>query len=270
MEARMVNSIGGAIFPAPSALSRDTAKDANKILPTDTAQAALAKLRQPRQPTEAESKLDEILQSLKQSAKSGKSDAARRKLEQIKARIKALQMAAVAAGAAGDPKAAKNLARDVKQLARDLANAIRDAGQSHGAVGLVVPSVANLAAGAKPQALAEALGGTLAEGRKADAAAVAAALIKGAVTANAQSPAVADARDEAAQKQALEGVKSEARSLIKEMKKLLIAARFALLNPAANQDERRKADFAFGEADQALAELNAATAPSRGGIDLRA
>ncbi len=265
----MVNSIGGAVFPAPQSLSRDTAKDANKVLPTDTAQVALAKLRQPRQPTEAENKLDQILQSLKQSAQSGKSDAARRKLEQIKARIKSLQMGAFAAGAAGDPKAAKGLARDVKQLARDLANAIRDAGQSHGAVGLVVPSVANLAGGAKAQPLAEAVGGTLAEGRKADATAVAAALIKGAVIANAQNPAASDARDGVAQKQALEDVKSEARSLIKEMKKLLVTARFALLNPTADRDERRKADFAFSEAEQALSELNAAAAPSRG-VDLRA
>gem|GEM_PF-5824881 len=263
----MVNSNGGAVFPAPLALRRDTAKDANKVLPADTAQAALAKLRQP---TEAESKLDQILQSLKQSNQSGRSDAAQRKLEQIKSRIKGLQMSAFAAGVAGDPRAAKSLARDVKQLARDLAGAIRDAGQSLGAVGLVVPSVANLAAGAKPQALALAVGGTLAEGRRADATAVAAALIRGAVTANVQNPGVADARDEAAQKQALEGAKSEARGLLKEMKKLLITARFGLLNPASDRDERRKADFAFSEAEQALAALNAATAPSRSGVDLRA
>lgn len=273
----MVIGIGNGVVAAqirPRALEKSDNPAQTPHLAAN--QAALEKLRQPRQRSEAENKLEDVLQAMKSASKSSKLEAARRKLEQIKARVKALEMAAASAAARGDAKAAKALAREVKQLARDMAGALREAGQGGGAggqVGQVAPMVQADAAVQQQndKAVAAAVGGSLGEGRAVDATARAAAAIKGADIGNPE--AATDAAQDKALKQQLEAIKTEARDVLKQLKKLLTQARAALLHPNADKDEQRKADKAFTEAEQALADLTAASLPSEagsGGIDLQA
>ncbi|WP_430396492.1 hypothetical protein [Ferrovibrio sp.] len=234
--------------------------------------AALEKLHQPRAHTEAETKLEEVLQAMKRASKSSKLDAARRKLEQLKARLKALEMAAASAAARGDAKAAKAIANEVKQLARDLAGALREAGQGSGAIAMAQQpkDTEKLDPAAKT--------GTLAEGRPEAAADQAAAMIKQALNAAASDAAPQDAKEAQAERQALDSIKAEARGLMKQLKKLLEKARLALFNPLADKKDAAKADKAFNEAEQALAALNAASLPSGGaaldlggiGVDVKA
>lgn len=276
----MVIGIGNGVAAAqirPRPAEKSDIPAQNPLLAAS--QAAVEKMRQPRQRSEAENKLEEVLQAMKSASKSSKLEAARRKLEQVKARVKALQMAAASAAARGDAKAAKALAREVKQLARDMATALRDAGQGSGAGGQVGQAAPMLPADAGTQqqndkAVAAVVGGSLGEGREVDATARAAAAIKGATIGDPE--AKADAAEDAALKQQLEAIKTEARDVLKQLKKLLTQARAALLHPHADKDEQRKANKAFGEAEQALADLTAASLPSNGvadtsaGIDLQA
>src|SRR5690606_21353628 len=104
--------------------------------------AALEKLRAPRERSEAENRLEQIPRPMKNGGQGDKLEAARRKLEQLKARVKALELAAASAAARGDARAAKAIAREIKQLARDMAGALRDAGQGGGGsqVGQVAPT----------------------------------------------------------------------------------------------------------------------------------
>ncbi len=230
--------------------------------------AALEKLRQPRERSEAETKLEEVLQAMKRASKSSKLDAARRKLEQLKARLKALEMAAASAAARGDAKAAKAIAREVKQLARDLAGALREAGQGGGTVGGGVVAAPQVAKENDNKDTAEKAG-TLAEGRPETAADQAGAMIKAALNEAAGDPSMQTAKEAQAERQALDSLKAEARGVMKQLKKLLEKARLALLNPLADKKEAGKADKAFNEAEQALADLNAASLLSGGaGLDL--
>ncbi|WP_428249471.1 hypothetical protein [Ferrovibrio sp.] len=225
--------------------------------------AALEKLRQPRERSEAETKLEEVLQAMKRASKSSRLDAARRKLEQLKARLKALEMAAASAAARGDAKAAKAIAREVKQLARDLAGALREAGQGGGVV--AAPQVAK----ENDNKDAAEKAGTLAEGRPETAADQAGAMIKAALNEAAGDPSAQTAKEAQAERQALDSLKAEARGVMKQLKKLLEKARLALFNPLADKKEAGKAEKAFNEAEQALADLNAASLPSGGaGLDL--
>lgn len=298
----MVTGIGIGAAPAVS-LPRGATKASEKSGPDDKAgvaaarlaetldaslaakRAALEKLRAPRERSEAENRLDQLLQSMKNAGQADKLEAARRKLEQLKARVKALELAAASAAARGDARAAKAIAREIKQLARDMAGALRDAGQGGGAgggqVGQVAPAQQADAATQQQQDLAvrDAVGGSLGDGRAVDATARAAAAIKGADIGNAQP-----AGNTASIKEQLEQLKQEVRAQLEKMKKILTQARAALLNPLADPEERRKAEKAFGEADQAMAGLEAAAAPDAsvsmaaglggglggGGIDLQA
>lgn len=171
-----------------------------------------------RSPTEAEERLSQILGDLKKSNQQQAAEAARRKLEQIKIKIKmkALQLAANTAAAGANPRAAKALAREIGELARELSHALRDAGQSP-----ITPSGAGgaevLAAKAAPPPDAAAL-------------------------------------------------KAEAREALTGLKKVLSKARLALLNPLAERAEARRAAAAFGEAERALAGLDAASFPLKGSV----
>ncbi|MBP7670623.1 MAG: hypothetical protein KA106_05095 [Ferrovibrio sp.] len=268
----------GAASKLPAFKSASNSSGASQNAPAEqnpvlaAGKAALEKLRQPRARSEAETKLEEVLQAMKRASKSSKLDAARRKLEQLKARLKALEMAAASAAARGDAKAAKAIANEVKQLARDLAGALREAGQGSGAIAMAQQpkDTEKLDPAAKT--------GTLAEGRPEMAADQAAAMIKQTLNAAASDPALQDAKEAQAERQALDSIKAEARGLMKQLKKLLEKARLALFNPLADKKDAAKADKAFNEAEQALAALNAASLPSGGaaldlggiGVDVKA
>lgn len=86
------------------------------------AREALESLRQPRKKTDAEQKLDEVLQNLKTSKSEAAREAARRKLEQIKTKLNALKLAAGSAAATGDARLARKVA---KKSAMPRANSAR-------------------------------------------------------------------------------------------------------------------------------------------------
>lgn len=270
-------------------------------------QQALEGLRRPRQKTEAETKLDEILASMKRNAKSGGAEAARQKLERIKAKLKMLQLAAGSAAASGDAKAARAVARQIKEAAKELSDALRGAGgggMSAGGVGAAgigaggmgaaglsaMPSEAQQAQSAaikqmdadNPEHQAKLNGGTLGEGRKVDAEGRAVALLKiqQAEDALQNAPQKSDDKDKADAAKGQADLKAEARSLLAQMRKILEQARLALLHPQAKRKDAANAQDEFRDADQALAGLNAASLGSAeigsvgignvGGIDLKA
>lgn len=173
-------------------------------------QQALDKLRKPREKTEAETKLDEIITSMKRHARDGGAEAARQKLERIKAKLKMLEMAAASAAASGDAKAARAVARQIKEAAKEMSDALRaagggsaggagagSAGAGAGTAGAGAGAGAGTAANAtqqppsqehlvaianmdadNPEHQAELNGGTRGEGRQADAEGRAVALLK--------------------------------------------------------------------------------------------
>lgn len=241
---------------------------------------ALERLRKPREKTEAETKLDEVLSAMKNDG----AEAARQKLERIKAKLKMLQLAAGSAAASGDAKAARSVARQIQEAARELSDALRAAGGNGGGAGIAIPMTPTADANASaqqaaikdmnadnPEHVAQLNGGTLAEGRKADAESRAVALlkIKDAETAFATAPQQAEEKDKAASAKSLDELKEEARKLLSEMRKILEQARLALLHPLARKKDAAGAQDDFRAADQALAGLNAATLGKAGsGIDL--
>ena len=244
-------------------------------------QQTLDKLRKPREKTEAETKLDEIITSMKRNARDGGAEAARQKLERIKAKLKMLQMAAGSAAASGDAKAARAVARQIKEAAKELSDALHAAGgSSAGSAGIgsatpPQPSQAQLAASKdmnadNPAHQAALNGGTLAEFHAVDAAAedskgnaearaVALLKIQDAEQALQNAPQQAEEKDKAAAAQNLQDLKAEARSLMQQMRKILEQARLALLHPLAQKRDAANAQDEFRAADQALAGLNAAS-----------
>lgn len=239
-------------------------------------QQALEGLRKPRQKTEAETKLDEILAGMKRNAKSGGAEAARQKLERIKAKLKMLQLAAGSAAASGDAKAARAVARQIKEAAKELSDALRAAGGNvgGGAAGMgagisAMPSEAQQAQSAatkemnadNPEHQAILNGGTRGEGRKADAEGRAVALLKirQAEDALQNAPQKSDDKDKADAAKGQADLKAEARSLLAQMRKILEQARLALLHPLAKKKDAANAQDEFRDADQALAGLNTAS-----------
>lgn len=96
------------------------------------ARDALEALRAPRQKTDAERKLDDILQNLKAEKTDAAREAARRKIAQIKAKLQALKLAAGSAAATGDAKLARKVAQDIRDAARELGKALNEAGSGKG------------------------------------------------------------------------------------------------------------------------------------------
>jgi hypothetical protein len=114
------------------------------------ARDALDVLRQPRKRTDAEQKLDEVLQNLKTRKSQAAQEAARRKLEQIKTKLNALKLAAGSAAATGDARLARKVAKDIRDAARELGKALNEAGGGGGVVMAV-------AGGMKPDGQIEVL-----------------------------------------------------------------------------------------------------------------
>ncbi|WP_374631870.1 hypothetical protein [Ferrovibrio sp.] len=243
-------------------------------------QTALEKLRKPREKTEAETKLDEVLSAMKRSAENGGAEAARQKLERIKAKLKMLELAAGSAAASGDAKAARAVARQIQQAAKEMADALRGAGGGSGGAGSanITPGVGDASAQSSqlaaikemdadnPDHVAQLNGGTLAEGRKADAEGRATALlkIKQAETALQAAPQKAEEKDKAEAAKGADDLKGEARSLLAQMRKILEQARLALYNPLAKKQDAANAHDDFRQAEQALAGLNAASLGATG------
>ncbi len=245
-------------------------------------QTALEKLRKPREKTEAETKLDEVLSAMKRSAENGGAEAARQKLERIKAKLKMLELAAGSAAASGDAKAARAVARQIQQAAKEMADALRGAGGGSGGAN-ITPGVGDASAQSSqlaaikemdadnPDHVAQLNGGTLAEGRKADAEGRATALlkIKQAETALQAAPQKAEEKDKAEAAKGADDLKGEARSLLAQMRKILEQARLALYNPLAKKQDAANAHDDFRQAEQALAGLNAVSLGATG-IDVSA
>ncbi len=247
-------------------------------------QTALEKLRKPREKTEAETKLDEVLSAMKRSAENGGAEAARQKLERIKAKLKMLELAAGSAAASGDAKAARAVARQIQQAAKEMADALRGAGGGSGGgsggagSANITPGVGDASAQSSqlaaikemdadnPDHVAQLNGGTLAEGRKADAEGRATALlkIKQAETALQAAPQKAEEKDKAEAAKGADDLKGEARSLLAQMRKILEQARLALYNPLAKKQDAANAHDDFRQAEQALAGLNAASLGATG------
>lgn len=247
-------------------------------------QTALEKLRKPREKTEAETKLDEVLSAMKRSAENGGAEAARQKLERIKAKLKMLELAAGSAAASGDAKAARAVARQIQQAAKEMADALRGAGGGAGGgsggagSANITPGVGDASAQSSqlaaikemdadnPDHVAQLNGGTLAEGRKADAEGRATALlkIKQAETALQAAPQKAEEKDKAEAAKGADDLKGEARSLLAQMRKILEQARLALYNPLAKKQDAANAHDDFRQAEQALAGLNAASLGATG------
>lgn len=212
-------------IPAPLAAARD----------------ALARLSVPRKKTEAERKLDEILRDLHAQKGNAAKEAARRKLERIKARLEALKLAAGSAAATGDARLARRAAKEIRDAARDLSRALADAGGSN--AGAVAASAG--VAVAKAESAAGSDKGT-------DAAKAAGAQIRGAA-----------AGDD------LATLKSEATGLVKELKKIMRKLRETALHPHLERRDRAEMEKMFAEADRELAGLLAAAAPTPGmAVDL--
>ncbi|WP_300299596.1 hypothetical protein [Ferrovibrio sp.] len=92
------------------------------------ARDALTGQKTARPKTEAERKLDEILQQLQNSQGNAAREAARWKLDQAKIRLEGLKLAAGSAAAMGDARMAGRVARDIRDAARDISRALADAG----------------------------------------------------------------------------------------------------------------------------------------------
>jgi hypothetical protein len=190
------------------------------------ARDALVALRAPRQKTDAERKLDEILQNLKAEKTDAAREAARRKIAQLKARLQALKLAAGSAAATGDAKLARKVAKDIRDAARELGKALNEAGS-----GTATPAIAGNT-------------GSAADSEKAAAQ---------------QKQALAASNDLAA-------LKGEAAELAKELKKIMRKLRETALHPGLNRKDRGEMDHTVSEAERALSGLQAAAAPGTGGM----
>lgn len=195
------------------------------------ARDALESLRQPRKTTDAERKLDEVLQNLKTRKSEAAQEAARRKLEQIKAKLNALKLAAGSAAATGDARLARKVAKEVRDAARELGKALNEAGGGNGAM--------------------VASGGTM----KAEQVAA---------ESGEQIKALATGND-------LAGLKSETAGLLTELKKITRKLRETAWHPDIKKKERTEMEGMLAEAERAFGGLQAAALPSMGGaIDLSA
>jgi len=193
---------------------------------------ALELLRQPRKRTDAERKLEEVLQNLKARKSEAAQEAARRKLEQIKTKLNALKLAAGSAAATGDARLARKVAKEIRDAARELGRALGEAGGSGGMV------AAGGAIKAEPNAAPQ--------DRKPS-------------TVSAQSPGD------------LASLKSEAAGLLKELKKITRKLRETALHPYVEKKERAEMEGMLAEAERAFGGLQAAALPSSGGaLDLSA
>ncbi|WP_341912965.1 hypothetical protein [Ferrovibrio terrae] len=126
------------------------------------ARDALEALRAPRQKTDAERKLDDILQNLKAEKTDAAREAARRKIAQIKARLQALKLAAGSAAATGDAKLARKVAKDIRDAARELGKALNEAGSGSGVAPAIAGTTADSEKAATQQKQALAAGSDLA------------------------------------------------------------------------------------------------------------
>lgn len=206
------------------------------------AREALSALTQPRPRTDAEQRLDQILTDLKSSKSKAAKEAARRKLEQLKAKLEALKLAAGSAAATGDARLARRVAKEIRDAARELSRALAAAGEGGGGMTLSAPVPAGGGA-----SLAKAEGAGDATGEQADAAAK---------TAGAQIKGSTEGDDLAA-------LKSEAQGLVKELKKIMRKLRETAMH-RLDPKERHEMDKMFREADRELAGLLAAAAPTPG------
>lgn len=205
--------------------------------PMIAARDTLARLTAPRKKTEAEQTLDEILRNLHTQKSEAAKEAARRKLERIKAKLEALKLAAGSAAATGDARLARKVAKDIRDAARELSRALAEAGGSGGAA-------ATVSAGAAA-ARAEAAAGI--ESAEPDAAAQAGRQIRSAASGDD-----------------LATLKSEAAGLVRDLRKILRKLHETALHPRLDRRDRVEMDRMVAEADRELAALQAAAAPSPG------
>ena len=210
--------------------------------PLTAARDALAKLSTARKKTEAEQKLDEILRDLHTQKSAAAKEAARRKLERIKAKLEALKLAAGSAAATGDARLARRVTKEIRDAARELGRALADAG-SGGAAGAAAASAGAAAA-------------------KAEASA-------GSDKAPGAAKLAGDQIRSAAAGDDLATLKGEATGLVKELKKIMRKLRETALHPHLERKDRAEMEKMFAEADRELAALQAAAAPTPGmAVDL--
>ncbi|PJI37456.1 hypothetical protein [Ferrovibrio sp.] len=201
-------------------------------------------MRQPRRKTEAENRLDEVLQNLKSKKSEAAQEAARRKIEQIKAKLNALKLAAGSAAATGDAKLARKVAKEIRDAARELGKALNEAGGG-GAAPVAAPNANTVKT---EQAAAQ----------KDETAATATDRV------GEQMKALADGND-------LTSLKSEAAGLLKELKKIMRKLRETAFHPDVAKKDRVEMEKMLAEAERDLAGLQAASLPSPGGaVDLSA
>lgn len=194
------------------------------------ARDALAALRKPRQKTEAEQKLDEVLQNLKSKKSDAAKEAARRKMEQLKAKLQALKLAAGSAAATGDPKLARKVAQDIRDAVRQLSKAMSEAGAGSGSAPVAAAGSTPVAADSEKSASDQA---------------------------GQQMKAMASGDD-------LASLKSEAASLAKELKKIMRKLRETSLHPGLDKKDHIEMEKMFSEAEREISGLEAASAPGMG------
>lgn len=260
----MVATIAGTGASVPRAkdapLSRDAAfsKDAAAL-------DALALLSRKREKTEAEQKLDSILTDMRSSKSRAAKEAARRKLQQIKAKLEALKLAAGSAAASGNARLAAKVARDIRDAARELSKALAAAGEGGGGGGVMAVPATPPAPAPAPKAEAGAAGTEVAPVEASTGAAPA-------EDAKADESATPEAKvDEAKPGQVkisqgdddLAALKSEAAGIAKELKKIMRKLREVAMHRLDDR-ERAEMDKIVREADREIAGLDAAAMPTTG------
>lgn len=193
-------------------------------------------MRQPRKKTDAERKLDEVLQDLKSRKSEAAKDAARRKIEQIKAKLNALKLAAGSAAATGDAKMARKVAREIRDAARDLGKALHEAGGG----------------GAPLAATGDATRAEPAAAQRTEVEKT------GSDQAREQLKALASGND-------LANLKNEATDLLRDLKKIMRKLRETALHAAMVRKDRVEMEKMLAEAERELSGLQAAALPLPGG-----
>lgn len=243
----MVTEIGGDAASLPAAGGKAAAAARGTTVRGATAaRDALATLSQPHRKTEAELKLDEILRDLKSSKSKAAQDAARQKLQRIKAKLDALKLAAGSAAATGDAKLARKVAKEISDAARDLSRALAEAGGAGGGAGAVIAAAGNAASQVEQAA----------GGGEATRSQPASAQPAGLQPTSAQPAAPGDD---------LAGLKADAQAVLKELKKIMRKLRETGLHPGIAAQDRAEMEKMFAAADRELAGLAAVAAPSPGG-----
>ncbi|MEK9968584.1 MAG: hypothetical protein VW600_05580 [Ferrovibrio sp.] len=203
------------------------------------ARDALEALRAPRQKSEAERRLDDVLQNLKSSKSEAAKEAARRKIEQLKAKLQALKLAAGSAAATGDAKLARKVAKEIRDAARALGKALNEAGG-----GGAAPAAATGVGSAEQAAQKNAQPDGKVEKTAAD-------------RAGEQMKALATGND-------LANLKAEASALLKELKKIMRKLRETSFHPGLDKKDRTEMEKMFAEAERELSGLQAASQPAPG------